>query len=230
MNKTKRNKNILCHEEVIIRTVTQDSIDFTAHILENRHNKLRSPIIIILRVCIGCILYCAAIMTSFAMNRLGISEWVRIAYSVVTGYAIVIFLMSLKSRYINIKKADVIEAVADTTFSFEGDIEKESWYSFGENGFSTNAYDNQEETFFHRYKNIARAIECEKGIIMIYQNKQRVTHIYCIPSRFIDDESACFITERLKKKTGRRFFSDSMMEIHSGEKLSEIPTERNENK
>ncbi len=213
MSKTKSNKPPLRHCEVKIRTMTQDTADFISYILENKHYKLKNPLNLIFRLAVTAVLYFIACATSIAINELGISEGFRIAFSLVTGIGIVNLFIRMKPRYRNINIEELMKSLAESTAPFDGEKERTVCYSFGEEGFSADFLKDEYNIFFQKYKDLARAVEFEKGIVMIYQDSLNGNFIYCVPARFLDDESACFITERLRKRMGRRFKTEGKMKI-----------------
>ncbi len=214
MTNTKSKKKQLRHYEVEIRTVMQDSLSFISYLIEKKHYKLRNPLNLLFRLTVAAVMYLSACIVSLAIYKLGIDEWIRIAFSVITGIIIVRVFLLLRPRYKNIRTEELMEYVADSTLPPEEKKEKIAFYNFGEEGFSTNSYYNQTETVFHRYKDLARAIEFEKGIVLIYQDKSIGTRIYCVPTRFFNEDAEDFLLDRLKKKMGRRYrYEDSMVNL-----------------
>lgn len=209
MSNTKSKNKELGHHEVEIRTVMQDSLSFIARMTDREYHRFKRPLNVLLRLTVCAVLFLAASIVSIALYKLGAEDYIRTAFSLAWGMIIVRFFIVTRPRYRSIKDEDMMVCVADTTLPLEKDEGKISFYNFGEEGFFTNSYYNQSETFFRRYKDLARAVECEEGIIMIYQDKAKNTEIYCLPSRFTDSDAREFITERLKKKMGRRFKSEN---------------------
>ncbi len=211
---TKSSNNILRHHEVKIRTVMKDSLNFIARLVNDDHHIFRKkPLNILFRLTVCAVMFLVSVIVSLALYKLGAAEFIRTAFSVAWGMIIVRFFIVTRPRYRSIKDEDMMECVADTTLPSDREKEKNSFYNFGEEGFLTNAYGNQSETFFHRYSDLARAVMCHEGIILIYQDKAKNTRIYCVPSRFIDNDTTGFVHERLKKKMGKRFIFASSLEI-----------------
>lgn len=210
MNKTKYNNTKSRHYELKIRTITQDTVDFISYVIENRYYKFKRAKYVIMQIIVGVILFFASVTVSVFLNELGISQLVRLIFTVCAGFAIVKTIVSLMCPFPKITKEEAIESIIATTSPYKGETERIIFYNLGEKGFSTDSCFHT-DVMFYEYGVFNRVIECELGIIMMLDE----VYTYCIPARYFNDETACFIVEKFKKACGKKFITTGKMKIGS---------------
>lgn len=209
MSITKCKNKELRHYELNIRTTMQDSQNFTAYIKNNKLHKRKKLFNILLQAFITLIFIALSIVISVFLHDVGWNSTARFIVTVCLSFIIVNIVMKCGSRFPKISDSDVEEAIMSTLTPYMGQTEREIFFSLGEDGFSTNA-GMIEDIKLYEYRVLKRVIECELGIIMIFDE----LCIYCIPARYFNDETACFITEKLRKKCRFKYMTKGLMKIN----------------
>lgn len=202
----------LRHYEVKMRATMQDYIAIAKHCEENGYRKFSAFVNRVLVALYFVVIFTVAIFfvifaTDYFYAYMKI-WWIRMLVCIAIGIGTV-FIASLARRTKpKITKEDMAEALAKSMVPYGENDECYSFFNLGEKGFSTNA-GSPFENIFYEYAAFERVIECKLGIVMILDD----VYIYAIPAKFFDDDSACFLVERLKKECGRRFISTGKMKI-----------------
>ncbi len=209
MNITKRKNKEPRHYELKMRTTVQDAKDFSSYILENRLHKSKKALRVLLQICTAIILISINIVILLFLDHIG---WNSIEKAVALCCLTAIttnIILKFEVKFPKISDSDAQEAVMRGIAPWGGEAEREVLFSLGEKGFSTNA-GMLPDTKVYEYGVFNRVVECELGIIMILDD----VDIYCIPARYFNDETACFITEKLRKKCRGRYKTKGLMKIN----------------
>ncbi len=202
------------HCELKIRPTMEDYVAIARHSEENGYRKFSVTGNRIFTAVYFLVIFLVAIIfvmivTDYFYEYMKIGS-IRFFVCLIIGLSTVFMASLVSRRKLKITKEDLAEALAKSMVPYgEGD-ECYSVFNFGEKGFSTDA-GSPFEKLFYEYSAFERVIECELGIIMILDD----VYIYAIPARFFDDDSACFLTKRLRKECGRKFITTGKMKIEN---------------
>ncbi len=209
MSNTKRNIKEIPHYELTTRINAKDMLNFSYHLtVENELYKFNHSKYHIIRFIIVLVLYPLILQVIIGADMVFDSEPLRLFLSLISGFSLVKILFSIRDRNPKLTVKKTVIAVVDSTYTRLGRGEREVYFNLGKDGFSTNTI-KKKGIMFYDYKIFRRIIECEHGIVLILDEEQ----IICIPSRCFDDDSACFLIKKLRRKCRGRFISTGKMKI-----------------
>ncbi len=212
MKNTKSKDKIPTHYELSVSLKNTEKQAFSYYITANGFHKSGSTVRIILNMLylvFGNVLI-VSIQLFFNSSRIG--KGFPFIYSVIAAMLLMTpycsLLLFLNERKYRFKKSEVEKYILYNNNETISDESAAVKYSFGKKGMTVFYGDNNLPKVYE-YKNAKRVIECELGIILIYDKV-----IFCIPGKYFDDDCACFLTERLRKCCRSVYKRTEFMDIH----------------
>lgn len=203
--------NSFCNYDIKVHTNKAETKAFSDYISSNGFNRSKRLLMIIAQVILFVVsIICAHLFTIIIKAQHlggGLTFIILASYVCCVGFINLKLLDFIYRNSYSFKKSDIEGLIVPCVNNETSDENYSVEYSIGMNGVTVKS-ENEAESENFNYKDAKRVIECELGIIMIHSDS-----ILCIPARYFNDESACFITKRLKKYRRNVYKTMGLMKI-----------------